>query len=184
LGGGRDWAPILLSPQLRDTEYGSLLNITDQLLKSWSNKGRTRYYNFPYAEPTRFPFPGPLWNVLRIESGTALTYNWNTKGVGYTVQTGPLTMMALNRTGSLPVSYIPEGAQRTGQQVVDAENDGYEYFSQRDDPNLVRVVQYAALYQIFSAFDISRSQKAISSDSYPDQLLEFMTDKTYADICT
>jgi hypothetical protein len=33
----RDWAPIYLSPELHDTEYGSLLNIADQFLKQWSN---------------------------------------------------------------------------------------------------------------------------------------------------
>ena len=37
-----DWAPIYLSAALLDTEYGSLLNITDQLLKSWSMGGQVR----------------------------------------------------------------------------------------------------------------------------------------------
>jgi hypothetical protein len=52
-----DWAPIYLSEQLIDTEYGSLLNITDQLLKSWSMHGLVRYVNFPYPNPGAYPFP-------------------------------------------------------------------------------------------------------------------------------
>jgi hypothetical protein len=31
-----DWAPILLSPQLDDNKFGTLLNLADQILKSWS----------------------------------------------------------------------------------------------------------------------------------------------------
>src|SRR5215213_6556156 len=171
----KDWAPILLSPQLRDTEYGSLLNITDQLLKGWSNNGETKYENFPYPAPPKYPFSKSLPIQLGVGSGTkSLTYNWNTKGVGFTVNFGPVTFLALNRTGALPVSYIP-GAGRPANDVAAAEDTGYNYFSTLGDPNLTRVVQYAALYQIFSAFDVAHSNKPIPADSYPDQLLESMT---------
>ena len=44
----RDWAPIYLSPVLRNTELGSELNITDQMLKSWSMGGRVHYEGFNY----------------------------------------------------------------------------------------------------------------------------------------
>jgi hypothetical protein len=169
---GNDWAPILLSPQLRDTEYGSLLNITDQLLKGWSNKGETKYRNFPYPAPQGYPFSKPLWKEL---SAKTLTYNWNTKGAGYAVDFGGLTVMALNRSGSLPVSYIPEGLGRADAMVVKAEDTGYDYFSHLNDPNLVRVVQYAGMYQVFSAFNVTRSAKPVPADDYPDQLLESMT---------
>jgi hypothetical protein len=169
IGVDKDWAPILLSPELRDTEYGSLLNITDQLLKGWSNKGDTKYENFPYSAPGKYPFPKPLWEHLDVST---LTYNWNTKGAGFTVNFGPLTYLALNRTGSLPVSYIPEGVARTDANVIAAEDTGYDYFASIGDPNLARVVQYAAAYQIFSAFDVAPSPKAVPADSYPDELLE------------
>jgi len=173
---GKDWAPILLSPELRDTEYGSLLNITDQILKGWSNSGDTKYDNFPYPPPAKYPFGKPIFNELGIGTGTgALTYNWNTKGVGFTVNVGPLTFLALNRTGALPVSYIPDGVARADKKVVVAEDTGYNYFAGVGDANLARVVQYAALYQIFSAFDVARSDRTIPADSYPDELLELMT---------
>lgn len=83
-----------------------------------------------------------------------------------------MTYLALNRTGSLPVSYIPEGVSRADANVIAAEDTGYDYFASSGDPNLARVVQYAAAYQIFSAFDVAHSPKPVPADSYPDQLLE------------
>lgn len=180
---GKDWAPILLSPQLRDTEYGSLLNITDQLLKGWSNSGKTSYINFPYPEPRKYPFPKPLFEHLRTGAAVgSLTYNWNTKGVGYTVEFGSVTSLAFNRSGALPISYIPEGLGRAARQVVAAEETGYNYFSGLNDPNLVRVVQYAGLYQIFSAFGVAHSTQPVPAISYPDQQLELLSNELYAEL--
>lgn len=180
---GKDWAPILLSPQLRDTEYGSLLNITDQLLKGWSNSGKTSYVNFPYPEPGKYPFQKPLYEHLRTGTTSgSLTYNWNTKGVGYTVDFGSVTSLAFNRSGALPVSYIPDGLGRAAREVVTAEETGYNYFSGLNDPNLVRVVQYAGLYQIFSAFGMAHSTQPVPADSYPDQQLELLTNELYTEL--
>jgi hypothetical protein len=146
-----DWAPIYLSPQLVDTEYGSLLNITDQLLKSWSNRGLTRYEGFLYPTPKSWPFSKPLPNELGVDE---VTYNWNTKGAGYAVDTGTYVFLALDCTGALPISYIPGGG--SGQiDTMKAEDSAYHYFRGIGDPNLARVVQYAGLYQIFTNFDLN-----------------------------
>jgi len=154
-----DWAPIYLSPQLVDTEYGSLLNITDQLLKSWSNRGLTRYEGFLYPTPKSWPFSKPLLNELGVDQ---VTYNWNTKGAGYAVDTGNYVFLALNCTGALPISYIPGGD--SGQiDTMKAEDSAYHYFRGIGDPNLARVVQYAGLYQIFTNFDLN----ALSQDQPP-----------------
>lgn len=177
---GKDWAPILLSPELRDTEYGSLLNITDQLLKGWSNHGETLYVNFDYPAPRHWPFIAPLSQALKAN---ALTYNWNTKGVGYTIDFGNVSILAINRSGSLPVSYIPDGMGRRVTREVDrAQETGYNYFSGLSDPNLVRVVQYAAMYQIFSAFDIARSPEPIPADTYPGELIESLTKDLHSEL--
>jgi hypothetical protein len=177
---GKDWAPILLSPELRDTEYGSLLNITDQLLKGWSNHGETLYINFDYPTPQHWPFAAPLSQMLKARE---LTYNWNTKGVGYAISFGTIRILALNRTGSLPVSYIPDGMDRgIAREVNQAQETGYNYFSGLSDPNLVRVAQYAAMYQIFSAFDIARSSRPVPADRYPGELIESLTTNLYAEL--
>jgi hypothetical protein len=167
IGQGRDWAPIHLSPELVDTEYGSLLNITDQLLKGWSNAGQTRYVNFHYPQPKSFPFPAALPKVL--PGNGSLTYNWNTTGVGYTVAAGDHEIFALYRTGALPTSYIPEGVKRSEPAVLSAEEKGYRYFAGLQDPNLIRVVQYASLYQIFTTFEVSGTSSLLRSNELPRQ---------------
>jgi hypothetical protein len=143
-----DWAPIYLSRQLIDTEYGSLLNITDQLLKSWSMHGLVRYVNFPYPDPADYPFPEPLAEHAHANQ---VLFNWNTKGAGYSAPTDGLDVFAWNRTGALPVDYFGNG----NSKLREAEEIGYAYFARTNDPNLVRVVQYAELYQVFRHFGVT-----------------------------
>jgi hypothetical protein len=157
-----DWAPIYLSNSLIDTEFGSLLNITDQVLKSWSMNGEIQYVNFSkYPKPQRFPqFPQPI-RVLSRKAGSFL-FNWNTAGVGYTTPIQAYEFYALNKTGSLPITY---GAK--SESVKAYEEIAYNYFSKLENPDLARVVQYTALYQIFRHFGVSTKdlpiQKNLSS---------------------
>lgn len=50
----KHWAPAYLSAPLIDTQLGALLNITDQMLKSWSQAGRVEYLYFTYLSQTAF----------------------------------------------------------------------------------------------------------------------------------
>ena len=150
---GKDYAPILLSDALWHTEYGNILNVTDQMLKSWSENGLIDYIDFNYPKPVYWGFDKGVMTDLGVNE---LTYNWNTEGVGYIVEDRDYSVYALNRTGSLPVSYIPGDATQTVEQdpVYQAEQDAYDFFSSLSNPELVKVVQYAAMYQIFQNFDI------------------------------
>jgi hypothetical protein len=179
---GRDWAPILLSPELIDTEYGSLLNITDQLLKGWSNAGKTHYINFKYPAPAEYPFGDET--IHRKLGVDQIVYNWNTKGAGYVVSADEGRYFALNRAGALPVTYIPSGMDSSdaGDEVRAAEDVAYEYFARSSDPNLVRVVQYAALYQIFSAFEVENRKIAEQTSSAQATKLEELTEALDAEI--
>ena len=153
LDNGKDWAPIYLSDELKHTEYGSLLNITDQLLKSWSQNGETDYEFFNYQIPTEWAFDKPLSKSLNTQG---VTFNWNTKGAAYLISYDDYEVTALNRTGALPVSYFPEGDidEYSEKQAKKMEEIAYDYFANQNDPNLIRVVQYAALYQIFSNYGV------------------------------
>lgn len=170
-----DWAPVFLSSELRDTEYGSLLNITDQMLKSWSNNGHTRYLNFSYHDPLRWPFLQPIPLELGVKE---LTYNWNTSGAGYAVLDNRSQTYALNRTGALPISYIPGGDEAALanpdsaeiQKLRSAEETAYEYFANLQNPNLVRVVQYAALYQIFRRATLTKTSPSVLESQPEEQL--------------
>ncbi|MFE4105971.1 hypothetical protein [Almyronema epifaneia] len=149
-----DWAPIYLSSNLVDTELGSLLNITDQILKSWSLNGEVEYVNFydyPYKPSDLPPFDKSLNEVFE-EQGSIL-FNWNTEGVGYTTRIEDYSYLTLYRTGALSVIYGTEIS------LEDYEEIAYDYFSSLNNPDLARVVQYTALYQIFKEFGISSSSQ-------------------------
>ncbi|MBZ0111173.1 MAG: hypothetical protein K8J08_01800, partial [Thermoanaerobaculia bacterium] len=179
LNADLDWAPIYLNPELLDTEYGSLLNLTDQILKGWSNNGLTHYENFSYPEPKEWPFEDPIPIHLKADT---LTYNWNTTGTGYTVSGQSGVVYALNRTGALPVSYIPGGDEAALQnpdsseiaRLRAAEERAYEYFAHLNDPLLVRVVQYASLFQIFTLAP-SIGARVTQAPEPPEPVLESFT---------
>lgn len=147
-----DMAPIYLSNELWHTEYGNLLNMTDQMLKSWSENNTIHDYNYNYPSPLDWPFEKGVFHTLNASD--QLTYNWNTAGAGYVIQNkNALDVFAVNRTGSLPVSYIPEGMEETvNDKIVEAEELAYDFFSELNSPELVREVQYATIYQIFRYF--------------------------------
>lgn len=160
LPGGKDYAPILLSDELWHTEYGSILNITDQMLKSWSENGRISYEGFNYPKPIDWAFEK---GAIKDLAASTLTYNWNTAGAGYIVEASEdceYDIFAVNRTGSLPVSYIPGETDEVDEndRTYKAEETAYDFFSNLSNPELVRVNQYASLYQIFANFGVSIPQ--------------------------
>ena len=150
---GKDYAPIFLSDALWHTEYGSILNVTDQMLKSWSENGTIDYIDFNYPKPVYWAFDK---GVLRDLGVNLLTYNWNTEGCGYIVEDSVYSIYALNRTGSLPVSYIAGDTTFTTERnpIYKAEQKAYDFFSTLSNPELAKVVQYTAMYQIFQNFGI------------------------------
>ncbi|AXY73200.1 hypothetical protein D3H65_04075 [Paraflavitalea soli] len=174
----KDWAPIYLSKELINTEYGSLLNITDQMLKSWSQMNRIQYDNFPYPYPGGWPYNRTMFDEI---GSSSLTYNWNTRGVGYAVKTGNLQIYAVNRTGSLPVSYFPDSSE-VNPNLARYEESAYKYFSGLNDPNLVKVGQYTFLYQIFKAFNIIAAENNITPVQEPKDVLTEPTVRLLKDI--
>ncbi len=149
---GWDWAPIFLSPELLDTEYGSILNMTDQMLKAWTLADQVEYYNFPILAPGRLPFDEPL--VKKFDDAGSLLFNWNTSGFGISGDYGKCSIYAVTRTGALPVIYRPDLGD-VNQAVRQAEEDAYAYYASLSEPLLARAVQYVTLYQIFTIFEVS-----------------------------
>ena len=150
---GRDWCPTYLSKELEHTEFGNLMTLTDILLKDWSESGTIQEYNFKYPKPKYYPFRRPLFRMLGLNE---LVYNWNTANAMYAIDLPEATIYTLNRTGSLPVSYFnsQERAQSVGRQY---ERQAYNYFANLGNTDLVRVVQYTALYQLFIDNEITYS---------------------------
>ena len=158
----QDLAPILLSEELWHTEYGNLLNITDQMLKGWSENGYVNYFQFDHPKPIDWAFnAGAYYDIVGWSNGQSLTYNWNTAGAGYVIQdANQWDVFAVNRTGSLPVSYIPSGMEgKADEKVYDAEELAYDFFAELNSPELVREVQYATFYQIFHYFRMPKEKE-------------------------
>jgi hypothetical protein len=174
---GADWAPIYLSRQLIDTEFGALLNITDQMLKSWSMAGEIDYLYFDYPmRPVgkRFAFgETPLSDLVRRETGsTQVLFNWNTSGSAAVVSRARLDVLTPTQTGALPITYgaeiSPGSGMKFGNQIESLrrhERDAYGYFSGLRDPNLARVVSYTLIYQSFQA--LARQQGSVADDGDP-----------------
>ena len=167
----QDVAPIYLSDELWHTEYGNLLNLTDQMLKSWSENGRIEYTKFDHPKPIDWAFNSGAVRDLETDQ---LTYNWNTAGAGYVIQgDNDFDIYAVNRTGSLPVSYIPGGMEgKVDETVNDAEELAYDFFSELSSPELVRVVQYSSLYQIFRYYSNSSDEFITGSNLITDDFLK------------
>ena len=121
-----------------------------------SENGLVEYEEFGVMKPHDWAFVESAMTDLEVSS---LTYNWNTAGAGYVVEASddcPYTIYAVNRTGSLPVSYIPGDTDDVSEndEVYLAEEKAYDFFSRLSNPELVKVVQYVSLYQIFVNFEI------------------------------
>lgn len=186
-----DMAPIYLSDELWHTEYGNLLNMTDQMLKSWTENDEVHDFNYNYPTPIDWAFINGVYKDLSLSN--TLTYNWNTSGAGYVIQDmGGMDIFAVNRTGCLPVSFIPEGMEgKVDERINEAEELAYDFFSLLDSPELAREVQYATFYQIFRYFrtpSTSKTQQPIPNAPnftvYEDiitNLLQIVADTTSAD---
>ena len=165
----KDWAPVYLSGALIDTELGALLNITDQMLKSWSQAGNVEYLYFTYPKPGTFPFDNQaLLDVLKKKLKThEVLFNWNTSGSAVIVEGAPFSVLVARETGALPVTYGANGrpASQGGENVFGYEEEAYKYFAGLHNPNLARVVQYTVLYQLFRA--IAKDVAANQHDAAP-----------------
>ena len=148
---GSDWCPTYLSKELENTEFGHLLTITDILLKDWSEKGTIKEAYYRYPEPGYYPFDRPLFRKLGLNQ---LVYNWNTANAMYAIDQDDMTIYTLNRTGALPVSYF-NSQERSVSIGYRYEQQAYHYFATLGNTDLVRVVQYTALYQLFIDNQIS-----------------------------
>ncbi len=148
-----DWAPILLSQHLEDAEFGTLLNLADQILKSWSEHGQISYYAFNYPRPATYPFGDKAATKVFFDKLLSMSpiFNWNTKFFATQTELGSLKTITADRTGALQVLYIPGnlllpfGNSEEFAELKAAE--ARDYFGQPGDPILVRVAQNVLLYQ-------------------------------------
>ena len=174
MSNNRDWCPTFLSPQLEHTEFGHLLTITDLLLKNWSESGTIRYDKYDYPNPKHYPFDRPLFSKLGLNE---LVYNWNTANTMFVYDYENISLYALNRTGSLPVSYFNPQVNYSSVGHY-YENKAYNYFSNLCNTDLIRVVQYTSLYQIFMDNEIKNKVDTVHYASKKKSYLLYAPVKT------
>ena len=171
-----DWAPIFLSRELTNTEYGNLLNITDQMLKGWSMGNRVEYVRFPYPKPRTNPDAEGVFERLENRAKqqfNSLTFNWNTAGFGVWTKFRQFEIFSVLNSGALPISYIPEVPglnidERLENEIQLAEDEYWKFFAQLSDPYLLRVAQYASLHIIFTRYPVAaeRVEPLIAKTAY------------------
>lgn len=156
-----DWAPSYLSADLLDTEFGSLLNYADAVLKSQSLSDSVRYQGYAVNAFSDPPYPEGVFDHLSKKIGlSSLIFNFNTVGSGHWLEkdTGH-RIYALNSTGSFGITYSPNitGQNSTldgASHIDEAETSYTKWFSQQRSKPLVRTVQYMGIYQLFGRTEI------------------------------
>jgi hypothetical protein len=185
---GRDWAPIYLSPVLVDTEFGSELNLTDQMLKSWSMAGQVKYYNFAWPTPPRLPFDGkPIIQQAQAQEPRIheTLFNWNTTGAFSRVEYNASTsapksdIFAIQYSGSLPIIYEDESQPEFDAVYTPFEVKGYEYYRHLRNPLLARVTSYQVLFQATRDRPLRIETPAPETVLSPPVLLGTWVDETY-----
>ncbi|OQW91658.1 MAG: hypothetical protein BWK78_03990 [Thiotrichaceae bacterium IS1] len=170
---GKDWTPAELSNVLVDSHFGNLLNIADVLLKSYSENGKLKTDGFEkYLTPKKqSPFSEGLFNTVKSKQTemSGLAYNWNTEGAFISYLDESYKVFSIERTGSLPLSYIslPEIRLET------YEEQGYSYLSTLSDSYLVQVVRYSSLFSLFKEFSIFKNGDLAYGIDYDYRMKEF-----------
>lgn len=155
------WArSVIMSDKLKDTELGNLLMLIDILLLSWSEDGTVRDFFIDYPAPPCINNK-PKWH---IEPGDSIQYQWMLPDVCvYEPHVDPVpqnedkqkerpTMSWL--TLDWPISLRPclSGGKVQGQRYDAYNSEVYGYFASMRNTDLVRVAQYAKVYQVFQLY--------------------------------
>lgn len=164
---GMDWAPILLSPALRDSEFGSVLNIADQLLKSWSNNGAVEYANFTgYPAPKHWGFDRPVVDTARALKLATIRFMFTSENFGEVLRSPTHGSMTFASTAALGTVYVDDSV---GDQPAtrDLARTGAQFFAQVGDPYIVRAAQYSAFYQLVKNFGL-QGHEPLRTDTEED----------------
>lgn len=146
--------PIKMSDALCNNELGILMIMSDIYLKSWSENGKNYEYIINSPRPNKYPFP----NGVSKELGVYTKYFWNFTNIC----SGIPGFLPIIQTGSLPPTYMSSNDSLLMEQNA-INNIAYKYFSSLNNPELVRINMYAAIYRIFRDFGVKKSNKVLDS---------------------
>jgi hypothetical protein len=169
-----DWAPSFLSSELLDTEFGSLLNISDAYLKSQSLSNSVKYHGYQINKFPNPPYKEGVFDRLGKQTQlSSLVFNFNTLGAGHWLETeDQRNIYSLNSLGSFSVTYSPnttgnDSEIEEAQSIHKAEQLYEDWFREQRNFELVRTVQYMGIYQLFG------EKKIGGIDLYSNQSMKF-----------
>ncbi len=136
--------PIVISEEVKDSEYGNLLVMCDQMLKSWTENGYNQDVDYQFPAPAYFPFAGDVADGTNIRPEGIY---WDQHIVKLEHFEDIFWVLTTDRTGSLPVKF----SENTSYLTPDSEKAS-EYFAELNQPELVRLAQYTMLHDIFNWF--------------------------------
>jgi hypothetical protein len=137
---GRQLASANFSPALVNTELGALLELSDEMLKSWSEGGTVQYLYFTSPQPQ---------SSVRLSDALPppVTANWTTSGSASVVERDDASVLTTSHTAALPVTYRTGAKGEETKETRAQEQRATRYFLNLRDPLLSRVAQYALLHE-------------------------------------
>lgn len=130
--------PIWMDSQLRNTELGNLMYLTDIILKSWCENGKVKdlFLDYPIPKPNKYPYPNGVTQELGYIPHVSWIFDdWN--GANKISCCRP-TIYSTARKDSVQIKKEWLIADRL-----------YDFFSNQKNVDLIRVRQYAILYNAF-----------------------------------
>ena len=134
--------PIVISEEVKDSEYGNLLVMCDQMLKSWTENDYNQDVDYQFPAPAYFPFARDVADGTNIRSEGLY---WDQHIVNLEHFKDIFTVFTTDKTGSLPVKFLENSSYQTPESEKVSE-----YFAELNQPELVRLAQYTILHEIFS----------------------------------
>lgn len=143
------YAPIQISLNVRNSELGNLMYLTDIILKSWCENGKVKdkFINYPF--PKSFPYP----NGVTHELGDSLRVYWR-------MLESMFGISSIYNTGCC----FPEISSFTKRDSIQNDKDIQvscnldSYFAEQQCVDLARIKQYSILLEAFRNLKVGPSE--------------------------
>jgi hypothetical protein len=152
---GRSWAPIELSANTVDTEFGGVLVLADQLLHVWLARGAIQFEGFEHPPPGQWPIindeKAKTIKTRGSKSVHTPDFSWDASNLFFVLETPAYQLTAVRQTGALPI------VDNDGRVSQKSELALTNQFANTNTPMFARVVQYSVIAQSFDVAEVTAS---------------------------
>ncbi len=139
------YAPVSMNKNVRNTELGNLMYLTDIILKSWCENGKVKDLFINYPLPPSYPYP----NGVTHELGDSLRLHWRMSDLIGPYKTGCCFPQVSSST-------IRDSIQN--DKGIRVSSSLYSYFAGQQCIDLVRIKQYSILLDAFRFLTVGQSE--------------------------